>query len=321
MAFRMQVLIMFVSLVLGPCCSPDRSNPASITDFGLTATGVYLYYRDLAAAETFYTVTLGLEVTADYGFAKTVRVAGGSYLFLVDAGRRKNAGTEPKTVAVALLTDQLEQWYHYLERQHIPMRYRLTADTGNPHDGFVAVDPEGYLLEFERFNPHPENSRLLPRLDTLPRIPVSPAPDMERPPGLSFHGMITWLYYRDMEEIRRFYETALGLPLAADQGWACIYHASGSGYVGLVDGKRGMHPWTGSKAVKIGFIMSDPGDWLAAVTQDTLIPLLNGSCIWDRDGRCDAFIGVDPGGYHLEFNRPFPHGESERLMTIRENKQ
>ena len=40
-------------------------------------------------------------------------------------------------------------------------------DPAGPHDGFVVVDPEGYYLEFERFNPHEENTELMPVLDGI----------------------------------------------------------------------------------------------------------------------------------------------------------
>ena len=30
------------------------------------------------------------------------------------------------------------------------------------------MDPEGYKIEFEQFNPHPENELLMPLLDALP---------------------------------------------------------------------------------------------------------------------------------------------------------
>lgn len=314
MKCRIRILITFISLLLLFHCVSARKDAAAITDFGLSATSVSFYYRDLAAAETFYTSVLGLEKTADYGSAKILRVARDSYIMLVDAARGMHSEEEPKTVAIALLTDRLEQWYRYLENRSTPMRFRLSASPGKPHDGFVAIDPEGYLLEFERFNQHPENRHFLPILKTLPRLPVSPKPDAERPRNLSFHGMITWMYYRDIPSARRFYETALGLPLLVDQGWAFIYHATGSGYIGLVDGKRGMHSWTESKAVNVGFIMKDVRQWFARVKKDTLFPLRADTCFQDPAGRFETCIGYDPGGYYLEFDRFFTHDDNHMLM-------
>ena len=83
---------------------------------------------------------------------------------------------EPKTVALALLTEQLKEWYEYLESKKVPIKY--TYKEGAAHDGFVAIDPEGYLLEFERFNQHPENEKFIPILHnnkakTIPSNPKS----------------------------------------------------------------------------------------------------------------------------------------------------
>ena len=70
---------------------------------------------------------------------------------------------EPKAVAIALITDELEAWYDYLVGQDVPMRGELQLGDGRPHDGFVAYDPEGYYLEFERFKPARRKRRAHPR--------------------------------------------------------------------------------------------------------------------------------------------------------------
>ena len=134
-------------------------------DFGITANNAFFYYDDLEEAAGFYTRTLGLRVIADYGFAKILHVAPTSYLTLVDGTMGMHTTDEPKTVAIALVTDQMTEWYEYLLGEKVGMRSGFTLIEGRPHHGFVAYDPEGYLLEFERFNPHPENEKLIPLLD------------------------------------------------------------------------------------------------------------------------------------------------------------
>ena len=39
---------------------------------------------------------------------------------------------------------------------------------------FVILDPEGYKIEFEQFNPHAENERLIRLLHALPDILAMP---------------------------------------------------------------------------------------------------------------------------------------------------
>lgn len=96
-------------------------------------------------------------------------------------------------MALALLTDQLEQWHDYLATKGLKPGRPFAARPGSAHDGFVIKDPEGYLLEFERFNQHPENERFVPLLkaNRTVRAPKSPLPE-----GLGFKATITWLYYK-----------------------------------------------------------------------------------------------------------------------------
>lgn len=132
-------------------------------DFGVRASNLFLYYRDLDRATAFYRDTLGLELVADYQMARIFRVAEESYLILVDAAKGMHTADEPKSVALALLTDQLEQWHDYLATKSLKPGRPFAARPGSAHDGFVIKAPEGYLLEFERFNQHPENERFVPR--------------------------------------------------------------------------------------------------------------------------------------------------------------
>ena len=128
---------------------------------GIQATNAFYYYEDLQRAWTFYTDILGLETVLDVGFARIMRVASSSYLTLVDASAGMHSTEEPKSVTLALVTAQVEGWYDYLTAAGVPMHHEYKVEAGRAHDGFVALDPEGYFLEFERFNPHPEKAQPL----------------------------------------------------------------------------------------------------------------------------------------------------------------
>ena len=114
----------------------------------IQATNAFYYYEDVEAAWTFYDV-LGFETAADYGFAKILHVAPASYLTLVSAAEGMHSADEPKSVTLAIVTEQVQGWYDYLVGQGVPMRADLSMQEGIAHDGFVAIDPEGYFLEFE----------------------------------------------------------------------------------------------------------------------------------------------------------------------------
>ena len=245
------------------------SEAASAVDpmeqFGTTASNVFFYYADLEQAERFYREVLGLRVAADYGFAKILQVAPKSFLTLVDAAEGMHSADEPKTTAIALVTDQLDEWWDYIQTQDVNMRSTEYApEAGSAHDGFVAIDPEGYFLEFERFNAHAENVDLLPALEASSTLYADP--DSGVPEELGFKATVVWFYYRDMAGIQRFYEQVMGFDLIADQGWTKIYRIGPTGYFGLVDETRGMHSYTEDKGVTLSFLTADIDGWFDYLT-------------------------------------------------------
>lgn len=118
----------------------QQSDFRTMRDFGVRASNVFLYYRDLDRATAFYRETLGMELVADYQMARIFRVTDDSYLVLVDATKGMHTADEPKSVAIALLTDQLQEWHEYLATKGIAPRRPFAARPGSAHDGFVVAD-------------------------------------------------------------------------------------------------------------------------------------------------------------------------------------
>lgn len=234
----------------------EQNSPfRDLEDFGILGQELNWYYRDLARAKAFYSQKLGLKLVTETEASVTFEIAGDSRLVLHDLSKSPYDGSEPKSVALALLTTDLDTWYAHLQAENIPIKYTLKKNPTGPHDGFVAVDPEGYLLEFETFHQHPENERLIPELEKLSPQKTSLGADF------SFLGSITWLYYEDMLPAQQFMEENLGLVLSADQGWAKIYRLSSNSYIGLVDGLRGMNSFTEKKLVDLKIVLQDPQGW------------------------------------------------------------
>jgi len=279
----------------------DQTEFRTLADFGVEATNLFWYYRDREAALDFYTGILGLSRVAEYDHATILQLATDSYLTLVDDGTGMHSADEPKSVALALLTDQLSDWWSYLEDQSVNVRYSFTPRQGGPHDGFVIVDPEGYLLEFETFKQHLENEALMPRLASTREMFVQPGSD-NAPEGLAFNGTVAWLYYQDVLAMEGFMEQTMGFPLVVDQGWAKVYAASNSGFIGLVDERRGMCDYTDEKAVNVSYWIRDLEDWWAYAKKQEPFPLRSDSLSRGPDNRFRAFVGYDPEGYFLEFN-------------------
>ena len=303
---RLLIALAFTLVGCNGLTTEKDSEDKTMQDFGIRASNLFLYYDDLGQATTFYTRTLGLELVGDYGMASILRIAPTSYLILVQSGEGMHTTAEPRTVALALLTDQLGEWFAYLKTTSIEFRSQLNVQEGSPHDGFVVLDPQGYLLEFERFNRHPENEKFIPALARS--RPIYPKPGTsDVPEGLGFGASVTWLYYKDLEGAQRFYEDVLGLELVADQGWTKIYQGSHSGFVGLVDEARGMHRFSQDKSVNVSFILDDLEGWFEHVRTNKLFGLRAPELSNDAQGRYSAFVGFDPENYYMEFNRFYAH--------------
>jgi len=286
----------------------------------IIASNAFFYYADLEAACRFYGETLGFETVADYGFARIFRIAETSYLTLVDAGAGSQSADQPKTVALALVTDELAGWWSYLNAQEVTMKSTsYSPKEGNPHDGFVAVDPEGYYLEFERFNHHPENEKLMPLLEGLE--PRFPAPDAttSRPADLGIKATVLWLYTPDVRAMSGFYEDVMGFPVTVDQGGALIHAASSSGFIGPVDGAKGMHSWTEDKAVMLSFFTTDLESWYTHLQAHPSFTLREEGIVEEHRAGAMVFVGADPDNYLVEFDQFFETEDNRVLLRCLSN--
>jgi extradiol dioxygenase family protein len=233
----------------------ENSNFRDLQDFGIQGQELIWFYRDLPKAKDFYSKTLGLKMISENENSVTFQIVGDSRLVLKSVEGSEYTGREAKSVALALLTDNLEAWYAHLQEKNVAIKYTLKVKPEGAHDGFVAVDPEGYLLEFEMFRMHPENERFVPQLKSLSPQATSLGTEF------NFYASITWLYYKDMLPMENFMNENLGLVLAADQGWAKIYRVSENSYLGLVDEKRGMNSFSEDKLVEVKFDLGDATGW------------------------------------------------------------
>lgn len=291
----------------------ENTDYRTLDDFNIQGSNVFLYYKDLNKATKFYTEVLGLELLTTYDNASVLKIATSSMLVLVDAAKGMHTAKEPKTVALALLTNQLAEWYEHIKENDVPIKYTYKPKEGGPHDGFVAIDPEGYLLEFETFKQHEENEKFVTYLDHNTDIETNIIYDGKK---LAFNGAITWLYYKDVLAMQGFVENTLGLEEVADQGWTKIYRVTDTGFIGLVDERRGMHKFTEEKAVTVSFILEDLEGWFDYVKANQPFPLRNKALNQEPDGRYKAFVGFDPEGYFLEFDKFLSHPDNTRILPL-----
>ena len=282
--------------------------PTSLPDApAIEATNAFYYYDDIEVAWAFYRDVLGFETVADYGFAKIMQVAPQSLLTLVNAADGMHTADEPKTVTLAIMTEDVEAWYAHLKANDVPMRGELTIREGSAHDGFVAIDPEGYFLEFEWFNEHEENVQLSPQLAT-----IEPLQTDARPDGLGITGTVLWLYFDEMAPAEAFYEELLDVDMIVDQGWAKVYPVSRTGYIGLVDASRGLHQATPDKGVTVSFLTQEVRTWMDRV-RGLGIELRTPEITMESD-LVETFVAYDPTHYFMEWDTFLDKPGNERLI-------
>jgi predicted enzyme related to lactoylglutathione lyase len=74
-------------------------------------------------------------------------------------------------------------------------------------------------------------------------------------------GLVTFLYYDDLERATRFYKDIMGLKITVDQGWAKVLRLTDGANVGLVDGEKGSLRPSKDKPVMITILVPDVDAW------------------------------------------------------------
>jgi lactoylglutathione lyase len=154
---------------LAPLARAQAPAPPTAPPGRFQAGITWLYYRDLPAAMRFYERVMGLTLTVDQGWAKVYQVSPTSFVGLVDETRGMHRASETKPVALAFVTDRVDDWHRWLVSQGVKVRGESKDSANLPIRGFVALDPEGYTLEFETFRDDPMNT-------TIRRLLAAPPP-------------------------------------------------------------------------------------------------------------------------------------------------
>ncbi|MGC9469662.1 MAG: VOC family protein [Anaerolineae bacterium] len=108
----------------------------------------FCYTRDLAATSSFYEDVIALPLVVDQGACRIYRVAAQAYLGFCE---RDHAITSPDGIILTLVTEAVDEWYHYLSSLGVEFQ---KAPAINDEYGIyhcLARDPNGYLIEIQRF--------------------------------------------------------------------------------------------------------------------------------------------------------------------------
>jgi lactoylglutathione lyase len=111
----------------------------------------FLYYDDLEKAEEFYRDVMGFDLVVDQGWAKILNVAEKAHVGLVDGNVGYHRASPTKPVMITIVVDDVDQWYEHMQK--------LGIETLNePRDNeelslrmFLLEDPEGYVIEIQKF--------------------------------------------------------------------------------------------------------------------------------------------------------------------------
>jgi catechol 2,3-dioxygenase-like lactoylglutathione lyase family enzyme len=120
--------------------------------FPVTQQITFLDTDDLARTADFYERVLGLRLARDQGACRIYHVCGGGYLGFCRRGDSSVAPSGAAAVVVlTLITDQVDQWFARLEAEGVEIVQRPADKPAyRIYNAFVR-DPNGYLVEIQRF--------------------------------------------------------------------------------------------------------------------------------------------------------------------------
>jgi len=108
----------------------------------------FLYTQDMGATAPFYETVLGLELTLDQGGCRIYHISGQkAYLGICERSQARPA----EGVIFTFVTQEVDAWHERITAQGIECENapKLNEEYGIYH--FFVKDPNGYLLEFQRF--------------------------------------------------------------------------------------------------------------------------------------------------------------------------
>ncbi len=109
----------------------------------------FFFTRDLEKTAAFYADVLGLELARDQGDCRIFRVGTGGF---VGFCQREHTLDTPHGVILTLVTDDVDGWYYDLVAKGVEFE---TPPSLNPQYNIYHCflhDPNGYLIEIQRFN-------------------------------------------------------------------------------------------------------------------------------------------------------------------------
>jgi catechol 2,3-dioxygenase-like lactoylglutathione lyase family enzyme len=114
----------------------------------------FVYTPNLDASAQFYEQIMGFDIWLDQGSCRIYQVASDSYIGICQANSSpsgKAVDLPPANVILTLVTQQVDEWYDYLNSRGIA--FEKTPEYNHKYDIYHCFlrDPGGYLIEIQRF--------------------------------------------------------------------------------------------------------------------------------------------------------------------------
>jgi lactoylglutathione lyase len=110
-----------------------------------------LYFRNIEKAYHFYEEVLGLKLKIDQGYGRIYEVSGNAFLGVMDEKRGFLQSGYGKSVMISLITDEVDQWYETLKKKGVKLLSEPLTKKDIGIKSFLFEDPEGYILEIQKF--------------------------------------------------------------------------------------------------------------------------------------------------------------------------
>jgi len=114
----------------------------------ITQQITFLYTDDLAATTRFYEGVFGFRLALDQGTCRIYHTAIDSYLGFC---QRQGVQPEHSDVVFTLVTPDVDGWFAFLRRKGIAFEKTPAVNLRFNIYHFFLRDPNGYLIEIQRF--------------------------------------------------------------------------------------------------------------------------------------------------------------------------
>lgn len=106
----------------------------------------FFYVQDLVRTAQFYEKILGLHLEIDQGGCRIYRVTDNGWV-----GFCQRESPKPQGVIFTLVTPEVDGWYVYLLKHGVAIEAPPKVNEAYRIYHFFLHDPDGYLIEIQRF--------------------------------------------------------------------------------------------------------------------------------------------------------------------------